>query len=464
MQDDRERLAPASAAIVRRLIPFLMLCYFVAYLDRVNVGFAALEMNPDLGIGAELFGLGAGIFFAGYFLFEVPSNLLLERYGARRWIARIMVTWGVIAAGMAFVTGPKSFCALRFLLGVAEAGFFPGIILYLTYWFTAEERARWIGLFMTAIPLSSVIGGPVSGWILDHMNGALGLKGWQWLFLIEGLPSVAVGFACLARLDDDPAHAKWLDPAERDALLARLEAERSGVEAVHTFTLREALTNRRVLALSLVYFGIVSGNYGLGYWLPSIVSDVARSAGLDAATGVPLNTLTGALVAVPYALAVVAMIAWTRRSDRTGERVWHVAGPAILGGVSLAAAAELSDPRLAAAALTFAAVCTYAALPTFWTLPTAFLTGTAAAGGIALVNSIGNLGGFVGPYLLGWLKEATGAPGAGLLMLAACYVMAGVVTALLGRDAAGERIGATSPVRPPASARSGDAASRSPRS
>jgi ACS family tartrate transporter-like MFS transporter len=456
-------LARASGKIVRRLIPFLMLCYFVAYLDRVNVAFAGLTMNADLGFTAEMFGFGGGIFFAGYFLFEVPSNLLLERFGARRWIARIMVTWGALAAGMASITGPTSFYAMRFLLGVAEAGFFPGVILYLTYWFTAEQRARWIGMFMTAIPLSSVIGGPVSGWILDHLHGALGLAGWQWLFLLEGLPSVAVGLACLVYLDDGPASAAWLEPAERDALLGRLAAERRDCEAVHGFTLREALTNRRVLALSLVYFGIVCGNYGLGYWLPTIVSGVARSARLDAATGISLNTLTGALVAVPYALAVVAMIAWTRRSDRTGERVWHVAGPSILGGVSLAAAAQLADPRLGAAALTLAAVCTYAALPTFWTLPTAFLTGTAAAGGIALVNSIGNLGGFVGPYLLGWLQQTTGAPGAGLLVLAACYVMAGVVTAFLGHEPGAERIAATSPARPPASARSGDAASRSPR-
>jgi nitrate/nitrite transporter NarK len=264
------------------------------------------------------------------------------------------------------------------------------------------------------------------------MDGAYGLAGWQWLFLIEGLPSVAIGFACLVFLTDGPAHASWLAPDERAALLARLAAERRQREAVRAFTLREALTDKRVLALSLVYFGIVSGNYGLGYWLPTIVADVARSAGLDAATGIPLHTLTGGLVAVPYALAVVAMIAWTRRSDRTGERVWHVAGPAILGGVSLAAASQLADPRFAAAALTLAAVGTYAALPTFWTLPTAFLTGTAAAGGIALVNSIGNLGGFAGPYLLGWLSEATGTPGAGLLVLAACYVMSGVVTALIG--------------------------------
>jgi MFS family permease len=356
---------------------------------------------------------------------------------------------------MAFVTGAASFYAMRFLLGIAEAGFFPGVILYLTYWFSAEERARWIGMFMTAIPLSSVIGGPVSGWILDQMNGAYGLAGWQWLFLIEGLPSIAIGFACLAYLDDGPAQASWLDADECAALLGRLAAERQQREAVHTFTLREALTNRRVLALSLVYFGIVSGNYGLGVWLPSIVADVARSAGLDAATGIRINTLTGVLVAVPYAFAVVAMILWTRRSDRTGERVWHVAGPSLLGGISLAASAQLADPWLAALALTLAAVCTYAALPTFWTLPTAFLTGSAAAAGIALVNSIGNLGGFVGPYLLGWLQATTGSPSAGLLVLAACYGMAGVVTAW---------VGSTSSAPEPASARSGDAASRSPRS
>jgi MFS family permease len=441
-----------SSKIVRRLIPFLMLCYFVAYLDRVNVSFAALTMNAELGLTAEMFGFGAGIFFAGYFLFEVPSNLLLERFGARMWIGRIMVSWGAIAAGMALISGPKSFCAMRFLLGVAEAGFFPGVILYLTYWFTAEERARWIGMFMTAIPLSSVIGGPVSGWILDQLDGALGLSGWRWLFLLEGLPSVAVGLACFAYLDDGPATARWLTAEERAAWTIRLEAERRHREAAHAFTLREALTNPRVLVLSLVYFGIVSGNYGLGYWLPTIVNGVAEAARLDAATGIPLNTLTGVLVAVPYAIAVVGMVAWTRHSDAARERVWHVAGPSILGGVALVAAGYLSDPRLAAAAVTLCALCTYAALPTFWTLPTAFLTGTAAAGGIALVNSIGNLGGFVGPSFLGWLQDRTGAPTLGLVALAGCYVMAGILTLVLGHDRSAEMPGAA-PAQPSAAAR-----------
>jgi len=434
----------ASDKIVRKLIPFLMLCYFVAYLDRVNVGFAALTMNKDLGFTAEMFGFGAGIFFAGYFLFEVPSNLLLEKFGARMWIARIMVTWGLISAGMAFINGSTSFFVMRFLLGVAEAGFFPGIILYLTYWFTAQERARWIGMFMAAIPLSSVIGGPVSGLILDHVNGAMGFKGWQWLFILEGLPSVFVGLLVFLYLDDKPAKAAWLEPAERDALTARLEAERRNRESARTYTLREALTTPRVLLLGLVYFGIVSGNYGLGYWLPTIVKGVAQTAALDTATGISLNSLTGYLVAVPYALAIIGMIWWTRHSDRTRERVWHVAGPSILGGLALIAAAYLSDPRLAALAVTVCAVCTYAALPNFWTLPTAFLTGTAAAAGIALINSIGNIGGFVGPYLVGWLKDLTGATTLGLVALAFCYILAGVLTLVLGHDSKVEMVQAPS--------------------
>jgi ACS family tartrate transporter-like MFS transporter len=424
----------ASDKIARKLIPFLMLCYFVAYLDRVNVGFAALTMNKDLGFTAEMFGFGAGIFFFGYFIFEVPSNLLLEKFGARMWIARIMISWGVVSTAMAFIVGPYSFYIMRFLLGVAEAGFFPGIILYLTYWFTAAERARWVGMFMAAIPLSSVIGGPISGLILDHMNGAAGLKGWQWLFIIEGVPSIIVGFCVLQYLLDKPKDAPWLEPAERDALDARLAAERSNREAVRHYSLKDALTNPRVLALSLVYFGLVSGNYGLGYWLPTIVKGVATTMALDASTGIAMNSLVGYLVAVPYALAVIAMIWWTRRSDIAGERTWHVAGPAILGGIALAAAAYFTNPLLAAVAVTVCAMCTYAALPTFWTLPTAFLTGTAAAGGIALINSIGNIGGFAGPYAVGWLRDATGSTTAGLLALAGCYVLAGIVALMVGHD------------------------------
>jgi MFS transporter, ACS family, tartrate transporter len=439
----------ASNKIARRLIPFLILCYFVAYLDRVNAGFAALTMNKDLGLTAEMFGFGVGVFFFGYFIFEVPSNLLLERVGARRWIARIMISWGLIsaafafvpslssalqAAGLPFFDNARTFYVMRFIFGAAEAGFFPGIILYLTYWFTAEERARWVGVFMAAIPLSSVIGGPVSGLILDSLNGVAGLKGWQWLFIIEGIPSVLVGLWVLHYLTDRPKDAAWLEPDERLTVQARLDEERRHREAIRHYSLWQALSNPRVLGLSVVYFGLVSGNYGLSYWLPQIVESAAADVGFDKITGVSINALTGYLVAIPYLFAVAAMIWWTRHSDRTKERVWHVAAPAVLGGASLVAAAYLSNPVLAGLALILCAVATYSALPTFWTLPTAFLTGSAAAGGIALINSIGNLGGFVGPYAIGWIKDVTGATTLGLVALAACYLLAGVVTLLLGHD------------------------------
>jgi ACS family tartrate transporter-like MFS transporter len=439
----------ASRKAAWRLIPFLILCYFVAVLDRVNAGFAALTMNKELGLTAEMFGFGVGIFFFGYFIFEVPSNLILEKVGARRWIARIMISWGVISAAFAFVPAisatlqgagllffdyARTFYLMRFIFGAAEAGFFPGVILFLTYWFTAHERARWVGVFMAAIPLSSVIGGPISGLILDTFNGVMGLSGWQWLFIIEGVPSVLVGFWVLSYLTDKPREAAWLEPNERIALQARIDDERKNREAIRKYTLGEALTNPRVLCLSLVYFGIVSGSYGLIYWPPQIVKGVATEIALDKVTGISINSLTGYLVAVPLAFATVAMIWWTRHSDAMHERVWHVAGPANVGGLALIAAAYLSSPTLAAIALIVCAMGTFAALPTFWTLPTAFLTGSAAAGGIALINSIGNLGGFVGPYAIGWIKDATGATTLGLVALAARCIMAGLVILLLGHD------------------------------
>jgi MFS transporter, ACS family, tartrate transporter len=433
----------ASGKAARRLIPFLILCYFVAYVDRVNVGFAALTMNKELGLTAEMFGFGVGIFFLGYFIFEVPSNLILEKVGARRWIARIMVSWGVISAafafmpsisiafqnvGLSFFDNTRTFYLMRFIFGAAEAGFFPGVILFLTYWFTSNERARWVGAFMAAIPLSSVIGAPVSGLILDTFDGVLGLGGWQWLFIIEGVPSVFIGLWVLSYLTDKPQEAAWLEPDERIVLQARLDDERKSREAIRRYSLGEALTNPRVLALSLIYFGIASGNYGLTYWLPQIIKGVAIDIRLENVTGIPINTLTGYLVAVPFAFGIVAMVWWTRHSDTTRERVWHVAG------LSLIAAAYLTSPIFAAVALTICAMALYAALSTFWTLPTGFLTGSAAAGGIALINSIGNIGGFVGPYAIGWIKDATGATTLGLVALAACLIMAGLVTFLVGHD------------------------------
>jgi MFS family permease len=403
-----------------------------------------------------MFGFGVGVFFVGYVLFEVPSNLILERVGARRWIARIMISWGVISASFAIVPSissilqgfgfslldnARTFYLMRFIFGAAEAGFFPGIILYLTYWFTADERARWVGVFLTGIPLSFVIGGPISGFILDALDGSMGLGGWQWLFIIEGVPSILIGLWALRHLTDKPIEAAWLDPEERVALQARIDHERKSREAIRHYKLGEALTNPRVLGLSLAFFGIVSGNYGLVYWLPQIVKGVATDIGLDNVTGISINALTGYLVAVPYAFATVAMIWWACHSDVTHERVWHVVCPAVVSGLSLIGAAYLGNPVLAAVALAIGVMGAYAANAVFWSLPTGFLTGSAAAGGIALINSIGNLGGFAGPYAIGWIKDATGETTLGLVVLAAGPIMTGAVTFLMGHDSKMEMAG-----------------------
>ncbi len=418
--DNSPRLA-ASAKVRRRLLPFLIVCYFAAYLDRVNVGFAALTMNADLGIGPEAFGFTAGIFFLGYCLFEVPSNLALAKFGARTWIARIMITWGLVSVSMAFVTGVWSLSIVRFFLGVAEAGFFPGIIFYLTRWVPAHERAAMISMFMTAIPISNLIGAPVSGAILDAFNGVAGLKGWQWLFILEALPSIILGCLAFRYLANSPADARWLEPAERDALTAAIAAEDTARDSVRTYTLREAITDRRVLALSLVYFGIATGMYGLTFWLPQIV----KGFGLD-------NTQTGLVSAIPYLFAALSMFLWGRHSDRTGERIWHIALPCLIGGAAMIAGTAAASPAFALAALTIAAMGIFMALPTFWTLPTALLTGTAAAGGIALINSIGNIGGFTGPYLVGWMKGQGYASDVAVASLACFAIASGALVIALG--------------------------------
>ena len=417
--------------VMWRLLPFLMLCYFAAFLDRVNVGFAALTMNRDLGLSAAVYGFGAGVFFLGYFLFEVPSNIILEKVGARRWIARIMVTWSIVSASTAFVIGEWSFYLVRVLLGVAEAGFFPGIILYLTYWFPSEQRGKVIGAFMAAIPISSVVGAPLSAWIMSATDGAYGLAGWQWLYLIEAAPSFVLGVLVLFYLTDRPAVASWLTPEERAWLVARIERDRSETVAVQKLSLGQALLNPRVIGLALVYFGVSTGLYGIGLWLPQIVKNFG------------LTTLqTGFVTAIPYLVSVVGMILWTRHSDRTMERTWHVAIPAIAGGIALGAAGYTASPTLAMIALSLAALGVFSAMPTFWTLPTALLTGSAAAGGIALINSVGGLGGFVGPYVIGWIRESTGQFSLALLTIAGFMVAAGLLTLILGR--------AVTPVRSPA--------------
>lgn len=425
--------------VARRLIPFLMLCYLVAYLDRVNLGFAGPTMSKELGFTATVFGWGAGIFFIGYFIFEVPSNIILEKVGARVWIARIMITWGLISGCMAFVWSEWSFYIARFVLGAAEAGFFPGIILYLTYWFPSEQRAKIVGLFMAAVPLSSVVGAPISGMILNGMDGVAGLPAWKWLFIIEAAPSVVLGIATLFYLTDRPEQAGWLEPAERADLSRRLEAERREREAYQTFSLGEALRNPRVIGFGLIYLGIVTSLYGIGFWMPTIVK------------GFGLSTLaTGFVTAIPFVVGTVAMVVSSRHSDSTMERVWHIAGPCFIGGLGFIWTAYTADPYIGLLALTVASIGIFAALPTFWTLPTAVLSGTAAAGGIALINSIGNLGGFVGPYMIGWIRDYTNSFSAGMIALACFLFAAGVITVLLGhrresevfgRDAATGRAG-----------------------
>jgi MFS transporter, ACS family, tartrate transporter len=405
-------------AISWRLIPFLILAYFLAYLDRVNLGFAALTMNADLKFSPLIFAWGAGIFFIGYFIFEIPSNLALEKFGASRWIARIMVTWGVISALMAMVNGEWSFYIIRFLLGVAEAGFFPGIILYLTYWFPAEYRARFMAAFGIAVPLSTVIGAPISGLLLG-LDGAMGLKGWQWLFILEGIPSVLLGLVTWFYLTDKPEKASWLTSEQKAWLASKLEAERAAKESVRHFSLGQALASPKVIALCVIYFGFVGALYGMQFWLPQIV----KAFGLT-------NAQTGFVTAIPYLFGTIAMILWARHSDATRERIAHVGGPLLLTAVALALSSYIKDPTITMVVLTIAAIGVFCCFAVFWTLPTAWLSGTAAAGAIALINSVGNLAGFGGPYLVGWVKEATGSAETGLMVLALFPLVAGLLVFL----------------------------------
>jgi D-galactonate transporter len=405
-----------------RLLPLLFLCYVLAYLDRVNVGFAKLQMQKDLGFTDTAYGIGAGVFFIGYFLFEVPSNLILERVGARIWIARIMILWGMLSSATLFVTGERTFYALRFALGVAEAGFFPGIILYLTYWYTRKHRTRMVAGFMTAITLSGVIGGPISGFILSRLSGVSGLAGWQWLYLLEGIPSVVVGLLVLWLLDDGPSKAKWLTDDERE-LLARRVQEEEGLKIEegaghHRFS--QAFRSPRVWLLALIYFCVVMGLYGISFWLPSILSDTMTSD--------PWRI--GLLTAIPWGAAAMVMLLVGRRSDRTGERRWHTALPALIAGAAFATSAIPGiSPLPSFLALTVATCGIMAAVSCFWSLPTAILSGTAAAAGIAWINSLGNLAGYVSPFVVGHVRDTTGSMSAALVVLAGLLIAAGTLTA-----------------------------------
>lgn len=405
--------------ITWRIVPFIMILYLIAYIDRVNIGFAAITMKEDLGFTASILGFGAGIFFLGYFLFEVPSNIILHKVGARIWIARVMVTWGIIAGGMAFVESSTSFYVMRFLLGVAEAGFFPGIILYLSYWFPARNRAGVIALFMAAAPLATAIGSPISAALLE-MHGIMGLAGWQWMFLIEAIPAVILGVVVFFYMTDRPEKAAWLKPDEREWLVKTMQAEDANKGGQQHHSILRGLANPRVLALALIYFGSSAGLYTLGIWAPQIIKELGVS-----------SMTVGLLNAIPPIISVVAMILWSRHSDKTNERTWHVALACLTAAVGLAIAASTGSMFGLIAALTIVNVGISCSKPPLWSMPTMFLSGAAAATGIATINSIGNLGGFAGPAMIGWVKDQTGSFAGGLYFVAGLLILSTVLTLVL---------------------------------
>ncbi len=407
--------------ITRRLIPFLFLCYIFAYVDRVNVGFAKLQMQQDLGISDAVYGIGAGIFFIGYFFFEVPCNLALQKIGAKHWLGPIMIVWGVVSGCTMLVKSATGFYALRFLLGIVESGFFPGVILYLTFWYTRKHRAKMVAAFMTAIPLSGLIGGPVSGWILDRMSSVGGLRGWQWLYLVEGVPSIVAGITTMFFLADNPGKAKWLSEGERSLLLQRLEEDevlkRAAAPGHHS--LRDAFRSYRVWLLCLIYFGIVMGNYGIQFWLPQIVKDTL--------TKDPFRI--GLLTMIPYGIGAITMVLVGHHSDVTQERRWHISVVCVAGALGLSASAIPGISGVVGlCALTLATAGLVSGTSTFWSLPTGYLSGAAASAGIAWINSVGNLGGYVSPYIVGKLRDSTHSMTPALLVLACCSLMSAALT------------------------------------
>lgn len=404
-----------------RLIPFLFMCYIFAYVDRVNVGFAKLQMQQDIGISDAVFGTGAGIFFIGYFFFEIPCNVALEKIGAKYWLGPIMIVWGLVSACTMLVRGEWSFYAVRFVLGIVECGFFPGVILYLTFWFTGKYRAKMVAAFMTAIPLSGFIGGPVSGWLLNRMGSVGGLRGWQWLFLVEAVPSLIAGVLTMSFLADNPLRAKWLNDAERKLLAQRLAEDEAGKKSAHghQHLFIDAFKKKNVWLFGLIYFGVVTANYGLQFWMPQIIKDTL--------TKDPFNI--GLLTMIPWSVTAITMIVVGHHSDVTGERCWHVSLAALAGGIGLALSAI---PGISGAfglfALCIATAGIISCSSTFWSLPTSYLSGTAASAGIAWINSLGNLGGQAGPLILGSIHGANHSTRPALLLLSASCVMSAIVT------------------------------------
>jgi ACS family tartrate transporter-like MFS transporter len=405
-----------------RIVPFIMLLYFVSYIDRVNIGFAALTMKSDLGFTSSILGFGAGIFFWGYFLFEVPSNIILHKVGARIWITRVMITWGIISAAMAFVSGPTSFYVMRFLLGAAEAGFFPGIILYISYWFPVRHRAGVTAFFMAAAPISTALGSPISAAILE-MNGVMGLAGWKWMFILEAIPALILGVVVFFYMTDRPEQATWLKDDEKAWLVNTMNAEAASKANSSHHSIFAGLANPQVLALALIYFGTSAGLYTLGIWVPQIIKQLG------------VSTMTvGLLNAIPPIVSVLAMVLWSRHSDRTGERTWHVILACLVAATGLVIAAGANGMVGLIVALTIVNIGISCAKPPLWSMPTKFLSGAAAATGIATINSIGNLGGFAGPAMIGWIKDKTGSFSGGLYFVAGLLVISAVTTLLLARS------------------------------
>jgi ACS family tartrate transporter-like MFS transporter len=425
VKDDPGQAQFAKATVRKitlRIIPFIFLLYIVNYIDRANIGYASLQMNKELGMTSQAFGLAAGLFFIGYFLFEVPSNIALAKFGARRWIARILISWGILAAGMGFVQNDIQLYIVRFLLGVAEAGFFPGIIIYLSFWFRGKELATTISLFVASIPVSYIIASPLSTWIMSTVDWA-GLSGWRWMFILEGAPAILLGFACLFLLTERPKDAKWLTAKERDWITSELESEQAAKKGstLH-LSIWKTLANPKVLYLGAIYFVYQVGSLGTGYWLPQIIKSLSKT----------LDTFQIGLIGmIPYAVATVAMIWWSRRSDRKNERKAHSYIPMGVAAVAMFLAAVLQSPFLVIASISIALAGLYAFKSPFWSVPSQFLSVATAGTAIAAINSIGNLGGFVGPFAQGMIVDATGSPTAGLYFFAGLLVVSTAMMAAM---------------------------------
>jgi ACS family tartrate transporter-like MFS transporter len=404
--------------ITRRIIPFIFVLYIVNYIDRANIGYAALHMNEELGLTSQAFGLAAGLFFIGYFLFEVPSNVALAKFGARKWIARILITWGILAVLMGFVQNDIQLYVIRFLLGVAEAGFFPGIIIYLGQWFRGKDLATTISLFVASVPVSYIIASPLSTWIMEHISWG-GLSGWRWMFILEGFPAVLLGVACYFLLTEAPRDAKWLTTQEREWISGELERERAAAkDSTLHLSIWKTLANPKVLYLGAIYFVYQVGSLGVGYWLPQIIKSLS---------GTLSTTQIGLIGMIPYVVATVAMIWWSRRSDRKNERKMHSYLPMGVAAVAMFGAAVLQSPVLVIASISIALAGLYAFKSPFWVVPRLFLSSATAGTAVAAINSIGNLGGFVGPYAQGMIRDATGSATAGLYFFAGLLVVATVM-------------------------------------